>query len=95
MSVFFTRRGAPPSLGTKLGDLEIGTIVHIKENGGVSGLPCGASGTSVQYVRFELQRRLVAAQRRLHHESLGQLEQRLQELRHPLLPERNLPEPVR
>lgn len=33
MSVFFTRRGAPPSLGTKLGDLEVGTIVHIKENG--------------------------------------------------------------
>lgn len=33
MSVFFTRRGAPPSLGTRLGDLEIGTIVHIKENG--------------------------------------------------------------
>lgn len=34
MAVFFTRRGAPPSLGTRLGDLEIGTIVHIKENGG-------------------------------------------------------------
>lgn len=33
MSVFFTRRGAPPSLGTRLGDLEVGTIVHIKENG--------------------------------------------------------------
>lgn len=33
MSVFFTRRGAPPSLETRLGDLEIGTIVHIKENG--------------------------------------------------------------
>lgn len=33
MAVFFTRRGAPPSLGTRLGDLEIGTIVHIKENG--------------------------------------------------------------
>ena len=33
MSVFFTRRGEPPSLGTRLGDLEIGTIVHIKENG--------------------------------------------------------------
>ena len=33
MAVFFTRRGEPPSLGTRLGDLEIGTIVHIKENG--------------------------------------------------------------
>lgn len=33
MAVFFTRRGAPPSLGTRLGDLEIGTIVHMKENG--------------------------------------------------------------
>ena len=33
MAVFFTRRGAPPSLETRLGDLEIGTIVHIKENG--------------------------------------------------------------
>ena len=33
MAVFFTRRGAPPSLGTRLGDLEVGTIVHIKENG--------------------------------------------------------------
>lgn len=33
MAVFFTRRGAPPSLGTRLGDLEIGTIVHIKEGG--------------------------------------------------------------
>lgn len=33
MAVFFTRRGTPPSLGTRLGDLEIGTIVHIKENG--------------------------------------------------------------
>lgn len=33
MAVFFTRRGKPPSLGTRLGDLEIGTIVHIKENG--------------------------------------------------------------
>ena len=33
MSVFFTRRGAPPSLGTRLGDLEVRTIVHIKENG--------------------------------------------------------------
>ena len=33
MAVFFTRRGNPPSLGTRLGDLEIGTIVHIKENG--------------------------------------------------------------
>lgn len=33
MAVFFTRRGASPSLGTRLGDLEIGTIVHIKENG--------------------------------------------------------------
>ena len=33
MSVFFTRRGTPPSLGTRLGDLEVGTIVHIKENG--------------------------------------------------------------
>lgn len=32
MAVFFTRRGAPPSLGTRLGDLEIGTIVHIKES---------------------------------------------------------------
>ena len=33
MAVFFTRRGKPPSLGTRLGDLEIGTIVYIKENG--------------------------------------------------------------
>lgn len=33
MAVFFTRRGAPPSLETRLGDLEIGTIVHIKEGG--------------------------------------------------------------
>lgn len=33
MAVFFVRRGSPPSLGTRLGDLEIGTIVHIKENG--------------------------------------------------------------
>lgn len=33
MAVFFTRRGEPPSLGTRLGDLEIGTIVYIKENG--------------------------------------------------------------
>ena len=33
MAVFFTRRGNPPSLETRLGDLEIGTIVHIKENG--------------------------------------------------------------
>ena len=33
MAVFFTRRGNPPSLGTRLGDLEVGTIVHIKENG--------------------------------------------------------------
>lgn len=33
MAVFFTRRGAPPSLGTRLGDLEVGTIVFIKENG--------------------------------------------------------------
>lgn len=33
MAVFFTRRGEPPSLGTRLGDLEIGTIIHIKENG--------------------------------------------------------------
>ena len=33
MAVFFVKRGAPPSLGTRLGDLEVGTIVHIKENG--------------------------------------------------------------
>lgn len=33
MAVFFTRRGEPPSLETRLGDLEIGTIVHIKESG--------------------------------------------------------------
>lgn len=33
MAVFFVKRGMPPSLGTRLGDLEIGTIVHIKENG--------------------------------------------------------------
>ena len=33
MAVFFTRRGTPPSLETRLGDLETGTIVHIKENG--------------------------------------------------------------
>ena len=33
MAVFITGAGIAPSLGTRLGDLEIGTIVHIKENG--------------------------------------------------------------